>query len=39
MFALGLGNVPVFAVDARERRDLSLLVETLLCVLDPMAES
>lgn len=35
---LGLGNTPVFEVDARDKRDLGLLLETLLCSLDPMAE-
>ena len=34
----GLGNTPVFEVDAREKRDIGLLVETLLCSLDPMVE-
>lgn len=34
----GLGNTPVFEVDAREKRDIGMLVETLLCSLDPMAE-
>jgi len=33
----GLDGVPVFEVDAREREDVSLLVEALLCSLDPVA--
>ena len=34
---LGLNRAPVFEVDARERKDVSLLVEALLCSLDPLA--
>ena len=36
--SLGLANTPVFEVDAREKRDIGLLVETLLCTLDPLAQ-
>ena len=36
--SLGLRGVPVFEVDARERRDIVLLVESLLCSIDPMVE-
>ncbi len=35
--SLGLKSVPVFEVDARKRKDVSLLVEALLCSLDPMS--
>ena len=34
---LGLREIPIFEVDARERQDVSLLVESLLCSLDPLA--
>jgi len=34
---LGLASIPVFEVDARKRKDVSLLVEALLCSLDPLA--
>jgi uncharacterized protein len=34
---LGLRQIPVFEVDARQRKDVSLLVEALLCSLDPLA--
>lgn len=34
---LGLREIPVFEVDARERKDVSLLLEALLCSLDPLA--
>lgn len=37
LFPLGLRHAPVFETDARERRDVSLLVEALLCSLDPLA--
>jgi len=37
--ALGFPNVPVFEVDARNRRDISLLVEALLSVIDPVASA
>ena len=36
--SLGLANTPVFEVDAREKRDIGLIVETLLCTLDPLAQ-
>lgn len=39
LVSYGLGSTPIFEVDARQRRDVGLLVETLLCTLDPMAES
>jgi uncharacterized protein len=35
---LGLRQIPVFEVDARQRKDVSLLVEALLCSLDPLAD-
>mgnify|MGYP000535924206 CR=1 FL=1 len=35
--ALGLKSVPVFEVDTRKRKDVSLLVEALLCSLEPMS--
>lgn len=35
---LNMSSTPVFEVDARARRDVSLLVEALLCSLDPTAE-
>lgn len=38
LVSLGLRGVPVFEVDARERRDIVLLVESLLCSIDPMVE-
>ncbi|MCB1886318.1 MAG: ATP/GTP-binding protein [Rhodocyclaceae bacterium] len=37
--AMGFPNVPVFEVDARDRRDISLLVEALLSVIDPVASA
>ena len=37
--SLGLKSVPVFEVDARKRKDVSLLVEALLCSLDPMSRA
>lgn len=37
--AIGLQGVPVFEVDTRQRRDIVLLIESLLCSLDPMAEN
>lgn len=36
---LGLRGVPVFEVDARQKRDIVMLIESLLCSLDPMVES
>ena len=36
---LGLQGVPVFEVDARQKRDIVMLIESLLCSLDPMVES
>lgn len=36
---LGLDSIPIFEVDARSRRDVVLLIEALLCSLDPMAEA
>lgn len=36
--SLDLHGVPVFEVDARERRDIVLLIESLLCSIDPMTE-
>lgn len=36
--ALDLRSVPVFEADARQRRDIVLLVESLLCSIDPMPE-
>jgi signal recognition particle receptor subunit beta len=38
LVAIGLPQVPVFEVDARRKRDVSLLVEALLCTLDPTVE-
>ena len=35
---INLQGIPVFEVDTRERRDIVLLIESLLCTLDPMAE-
>jgi signal recognition particle receptor subunit beta len=35
--SLGLKSVPVFEVDTRKRKDVSLLVEALLCSLDPLS--
>ncbi|MEN9479887.1 MAG: hypothetical protein RLZZ298_1282 [Pseudomonadota bacterium] len=35
--SLGLKAIPVFEVDTRKRKDVSLLVEALLCSLDPMS--
>lgn len=37
--AIGLQGIPVFEVDTRERRDIVLLIESLLCSIDPMTES
>ncbi len=37
--AMGFPKVPVFEVDARNRRDISLLVEALLSVIDPVASA
>lgn len=37
--SIGLQGVPVFEVDTRQRRDIVLLIESLLCSLDPMAEN
>ena len=37
--SLGLQGVPVFEVDARQKRDIVMLIESLLCSLDPMVES
>lgn len=37
LITLGLGNTPVFEVDARDKSDISLLLEALLCSLDPTA--
>lgn len=34
---LGLRETPVFEVDARQRKDVSFLVQALLCSLDPLA--
>ncbi len=36
--AIGLQGIPVFEVDTRERRDIVLLIESLLCSIDPMTE-
>ncbi len=36
--SLGLHSIPIFEVDARQRRDIVCLLEALLCSLDPMAE-
>ena len=35
--AMDLPATPIFEVDARSRKDISLLVEALLCLLDPTA--
>lgn len=35
---LGFQNTPVYEVDAREKQDISLLIETLLCSIDPIIE-
>lgn len=35
----GFGCVPVFAVDARNKRDVCLLIEAALSVLDPVARA
>ncbi|MCB1915621.1 MAG: hypothetical protein KDG52_07895 [Rhodocyclaceae bacterium] len=34
----GFGTVPVFEVDARDRRDVSMLIEALLNLNDPVAQ-
>ena len=36
---LGLESIPIFEVDARNRRDIVLLIEALLCSLDPMVDA
>ena len=35
----GFGCVPVFEVDARERRDVCLLIEAVLTAIDPVARA
>jgi hypothetical protein len=35
----GFGCVPVFEVDARQRRDVCLLIEAVLSVIDPLARA
>ena len=35
----GFGCVPVFEVDARERRDVCLLIEAVLSAIDPVARA
>ncbi len=35
----GFGCVPVFEVDARDRRDVCLLIEAVLSVIDPVARA
>jgi uncharacterized protein len=35
----GFGCVPVFEVDARQRRDVCLLIEAVLSVIDPFARA
>lgn len=37
--AIGLHGIPVFEVDTRQRRDIVLLIESLLCSIDPMTKS
>lgn len=39
MSVLNMSTVPVFEVDARKRKDVSMLVEALLCSLDPMTQN
>lgn len=34
---LGIASTPILEVDARSRKDVSLLVEALLCSVDPLA--